>query len=572
MPVRTTLAASVLALTIALGAGPGHADGNAGAYLAARVAATENDYRAAAEYFARALVLDPSNLALMEGALTSYIGAGDMGRAVPVATRIIQTVPSSQLANLILLAKDAKAGEWDALLANMDAGQSVGPLFDGLVRAWALVGAGRMNDAIAAFDEVAANPGVGAFGLYHKALALASVGDFEGAADMFSGAAGPQMRLTRRGTIAYAQVLSQIEQGQDAVELIDRTFGPELDAATAELRRQLAAGAPVPYGGITTAREGVAEAAFSIAGALNGEAADAYTLIYARVAQELDPEHVDALLLVASLLNTIGQYDLATQAFGSVPGDNPFFHVAELGRAEALRNAGDTDGAIAILTALSESRAEIPMVHVALGDMLRREERFAEATLAYDRAIALFPEPDPSHWVVYFSRGITHEREDRWPEAEADFRTALELRPDQPQVLNYLGYSMVEMKVNLDEALAMIERAVAAEPQSGYIVDSLGWVLYRLGRYDEALVHMERAVELLPVDPVVNDHLGDVYWAVGRKREAEFQWHRALSFVGMGESTDAEPDRIRRKLEIGLDAVLAEEGAPPLRVVADDNG
>jgi tetratricopeptide (TPR) repeat protein len=572
MPVRTTLAASVLALTIALGAGPGHADGNAGAYLAARVAATENDYRAAAEYFARALVLDPSNLALMEGALTSYIGAGDMGRAVPVATRIIQTVPSSQLANLILLAKDAKAGEWDALLANMDAGQSVGPLFDGLVRAWALVGAGRMNDAIAAFDEVAANPGVGAFGLYHKALALASVGDFEGAADMFSGAAGPQMRLTRRGTIAYAQVLSQIEQGQDAVELIDRTFGPELDAATAELRRQLAAGAPVPYGGITTAREGVAEAAFSIAGALNGEAADAYTLIYARVAQELDPEHVDALLLVASLLNTIGQYDLATQAFGSVPGDNPFFHVAELGRAEALRNAGDTDGAIAILTALSESRAEIPMVHVALGDMLRREERFAEATLAYDRAIALFPGPDPSHWVVYFSRGITHEREDRWPEAESDFRTALELRPDQPQVLNYLGYSMVEMKVNLDEALAMIERAVAAEPQSGYIVDSLGWVLYRLGRYDEALVHMERAVELLPVDPVVNDHLGDVYWAVGRKREAEFQWHRALSFVGMGESTDAEPDRIRRKLEIGLDAVLAEEGAPPLRVVADDNG
>jgi tetratricopeptide (TPR) repeat protein len=119
----------------------------------------------------------------------------------------------------------------------------------------------------------------------------------------------------------------------------------------------------------------------------------------------------------------------------------------------------------------------------------------------------------------------------------------------------------------------MIERAVAAEPDSGYIVDSLGWVLYRLGRYDEALIHMEKAVELLPVDPVVNDHLGDVYWAVGRKREAEFQWHRALSFIGMGEETsDADPDRIRRKLEVGLDVVLSEEGAPPLRVVADDNG
>lgn len=571
MPARTTLAASLLALSLAFGAAPGQADGNAGAYLAARVAATENDYRAAAEYFTRALVLDPSNVGLLEGALSSHVSAGDPERAVPIATRIIQTAPTSQLANLVLVAEEAQDGDWENLLAGLEAGQSVGPLFDGLARAWALVGAGRMNDALAAFDEVAANPGVGAFGLYHKALALAAVGDFEGAAEMFSGAAGPQVRLTRRGTLAYVEVLSQIDRGAEAVGIIDQTFGPDLDDGVAELRRQLAAGAPVPYQGITSAREGIAETAFSIAGALNGEAADGYTLVYARIAEYLDPGHVDAVLLSASLLNRLGQYDLATEAFAAVPADHPFFHVAELGRAEALRNAGDVEGGIAALTALSESHADIATVHVALGDMLRREERFAEATPAYDRAIALFGEPEEAQWVVYFSRGITHEREDRWPEAEADFRKALELRPDQPQVLNYLGYSMVEMQVNLEEALSMIERAVAAEPGSGYIVDSLGWVLYRLGRYDEALVHMERAVELLPVDPVVNDHLGDVYWAVGRKREAEFQWHRALSFIGMGESTDAEPDRIRRKLEIGLDAVLAEEGAPPLRV-ADDNG
>jgi tetratricopeptide (TPR) repeat protein len=571
MPIRTTLAASLVAASLAFGAAPGHADGNAGAYLAARIAAAENDYRSAAEYFTRALVLDPSNLGLMEGAMSSFVSAGQADRAIPIATRIIQSSPSSQLANLVLVAKDAKDGDWEELLANLDAGQSVGPLFDGLARAWALVGAGRMNDAILAFDAVSENPGVGAFGFYHKALALASVGDFEGAAEMFSAAAGPQLRLTRRGTIAYAEVLSQLDRGADAVEIIDRTFGADLDPSLAELRRQLAAGAPVPYGGIVSAREGVAEAAFSIAGALNGEAADGYTLIYARVAQYLDPVHVDALLLAASLLDNLGQYDLATEAFAAVPREHPFFHLAELGRAEALRSAGDVDAAIDLLRALSESHSDIAAVHVTLGDMLRREERFDEATPAYDRAVALFDGVEEAQWIVYFSRGITHEREDRWPQAEADFRKALELRPDQPQVLNYLGYSLVEMKINLEEALDMIERAVAAEPQSGYIVDSLGWVLYRLGRYDEALVHMERAVELLPVDPVVNDHLGDVYWAVGRKREAEFQWHRALSFIGMGESTDAEPDRIRRKLEIGLDAVLVEEGAPPL-VVADDNG
>jgi len=173
-------------------------------------------------------------------------------------------------------------------------------------------------------------------------------------------------------------------------------------------------------------------------------------------------------------------------------------------------------------------------------------------------------------WVLYYSRGIAHERSGDEMASEADFRAALALNPDQPQVLNYLGYSMVEQQRNLDEALDMIERAVAASPNSGYIVDSLGWVLFRLGRYQEAVSQMERAVELLAVDPVVNDHLGDVYWAVGREREAEFQWRRALSFIDLSAmDTEADPDRIRRKLEVGLDVVLQEEGAPPLKTGND---
>ncbi len=155
-----------------------------------------------------------------------------------------------------------------------------------------------------------------------------------------------------------------------------------------------------------------------------------------------------------------------------------------------------------------------------------------------------------------------------WPAAEADFEKALALRPDQPSVLNYLGYSYLERHEKLDEALGMIERAVAARPDDGAFVDSLGWGLYRLGRYDEAVTQMERAVELMPIDSVVNDHLGDVYWAVGRTREAEFQWSRALSF---GPTDETEAARIRRKLEVGLDKVLAEEGAKPLAVTKNGN-
>ena len=206
-----------------------------------------------------------------------------------------------------------------------------------------------------------------------------------------------------------------------------------------------------------------------------------------------------------------------------------------------------------------------------MGDMMRGLQRFEDAIPAYDRAIELTDE-DNAQWFVHYARGISYERSDNWERAEADFRRALELRPNQPLVLNYLGYSLVEKKIKLDEALDLIERAVAAEPNSGYIVDSLGWVLYRLGRYEEAVVHMERAAELMPIDPVVNDHLGDVLWLVGRYNEAEFQWRRALSLVDEeNPSPDIDPDRIRRKLDVGLYVVLEDENADSLEVV-DDGG
>jgi Flp pilus assembly protein TadD len=232
---------------------------------------------------------------------------------------------------------------------------------------------------------------------------------------------------------------------------------------------------------------------------------------------------------------------------------------------------GKADQAIEVLDQLARTHGDLAVVHSTLGDTLRAQDKYQPAIAAYTRALDLMAEGNPRIWLLYFSRGIAYSQNDDETSAEADFRAALAINPEQPQVLNYLGYSLVEENRKLDEALDMIERAVATSPDSGYIVDSLGWVYYRLGRYPEAVVQMERAVELEAVDPVVNDHLGDVYWAVGREREAQFQWKRALSFVEFtATDTEAEPDRIRRKLEIGLDAVLAEEGADPLKLANED--
>ncbi|MEL6206120.1 MAG: tetratricopeptide repeat protein [Pseudomonadota bacterium] len=567
MPRRLApIAAVALGLVTALPTSAQEMRGLAGAYLAARQASIETDFAAAARYYGRALMRDPGNVQLLENALMAHIGLGQVTRAVPIARQLRETGGDNQIANLALLADFMAREDWRAAGDAIDEGLTVGPLVDGLALAWVTLGSDDTAAAIEAFDRVGEETGLDAFGLYHKALALAVLGDFDAADAVFAGDGEDPPRITRRGVVAHAQVLSQLGRNDDALTLIDTTIGPDLDASLAALRARLESGETVPFSMVENVRDGAAELFYTVASALSSEAADSYTLLYSRVAEHLKPDHTDALLLSGNLLEDMGRYELATESYDSVPREDPAFHVAEIGRAQALRRAGKDDAAIEVLEQLTESHPGIADVFVTLGDVLRQLERYEGSTEAYDRAVALYSDDREDQWFTYFARGITHERSDNWPDAEADFRKSLELRPGQPSVLNYLGYSMVEMKENLDEALSMIEQAVAERPDSGHIVDSLGWALYRLGRYEESVVHMERAAELLPVDPIINDHLGDVYWAVGRKTEARFQWHRALSF----EPEEDEAERIRRKLDVGLDAVLAEEGAPPLVVAGDD--
>ncbi len=565
MPFRLTpRSLALLALTCLI---PPHMamaqEGDAGAYLAASVAASEADYRAAAAWYARAMLADPTNPGLLEGAVVANLGIGEMGLAADAARRLMATGAKSQSAYIAQVANLAQTQDYEGILALRTAGHSAGALLDDMLGAWANLGLGRMADSLETFDKIAATKGLEAFGLYHKALALASAGDFEGADEILSGRASGPLIVMRRGVIAHVEILSQLERNPDAIALLDRSFTPGIDLQVDDMRRRLVAGEPLPFDITRNATDGMAEVFFTMATALNGEADDGYTMIYTRVAAYLRPDHTEAILMTAGLLEQQGQHDLATEVYAKIAPTDPAFHFAELGRADATYAAGRKDAALEILQGLARTHGHLLTVQVALGDGLRRVERFADALKAYDTAIAMIPAPGPQHWTLFYSRGICHERLGTFDAAEADMRKALELEPDQPQVLNYLGYSLVDRGEKLDEALSMIERAVAAQPDSGYIIDSLAWAYYRLGRYADALPPMEQASLLEPVDPVVTDHLGDVYWAVGRTREAEFQWHRALSF----EPIEKDATRIRLKLEKGLDAVLISEGAPPLKPV-----
>ncbi|MGL4319502.1 MAG: tetratricopeptide repeat protein [Paracoccaceae bacterium] len=560
-PFPARLLASV-ALTLGLAA-PLQAQENPGAYLAARSAALDRNYAEAAVWFGLALEDDPENIGLLEGVLQSRLGLGDFAGAAAVGEKLIAAGQPGQGAPLALMVTRADAGDFDAILADTS-GAGVRALYDQLTKAWAEVGKGRMTEALARFDEITKSPGLEAFGLYHRALALASVGDYEGAEAILSGKTNGPINLMQRGVLAHVQILSQLERNPDALALLDKVFGTEPDQAIDALRARLRAGEPIPYDITRNAKDGLSEVMFTIAGALNAEADDTFTLIYARAAAHLRPDNIEAVLLVAALLDNLGQFDLAAGTYAEIPATDPAYFVAEIGRANALYRAGKPEASLEALQALSRSNADVVAVHMALADSLRRAERFAEAVVSYDAALALIPTPLPVHWPIFYSRGVSHERTGNWPAAEADFRMALKLNPEQPQVLNYLGYSFVDRGENLTEALALIEKAVALDPEAGYIIDSLAWAYYRLGRYGDAVAPMEKASLLEPVDPVVTDHLGDVYWAVGRTLEANFQWRRALSF----NPTEKDAIRIRRKLEVGLDVVRAEEGAPPIPPVA----
>ncbi|MBT4872361.1 MAG: tetratricopeptide repeat protein [Marinovum sp.] len=558
----------LLALTLALIEPAAAEQGLAGPYLAARHASFARDFLTSSTYLQQVVSQDLSNIDAMETLILSKIALGVFEDVFPIADQVVNAGADSQVAHVALIAKAVQREEFNGLIGLLDAGKGIGHhVVDDLLLAWANVGAGDVQAALAKMDALKDQEPSRGLVSYHRALMHHVMGDFEAAETIFQDIGQDAGALTRRAIIVRLQSLMAQGEFDHAEAVLETYFGENLDPELFQMRADIIANHMPDKRLIGSVSDGIAEVFYAIAKALGSEAQDEYTLMHARVAELLSREHVEAILLTAQVLENMGQYDLATKVYQEISPDNPIFHLAELGRAEALRDSGNVAGAIEALKNLTRSHPTMVRAYLTLGNILRYEERYQDAIEVFNDAIELSNSEDKSAWRLFYARGIAYERLNEWPKADHDFREALRLKPDQPLVLNYLGYSLVEKKVELDEALAMIEKAVDLRPSSGFIVDSLGWVLFRMQQYEEAVPHLERAAELEPVDPIVNDHLGDVYWAVGRKREAHFQWQRALSF----DPEEAEADRIRRKLDVGLDVVLQEEGADPLTVAQSND-
>ena len=520
-----------------------------GSYLAARHAGQQRDAAAAAAYYRAALKRDPSNGELLDRAFLSSLVDGDVDEAVKFAERVAQADKSDRVARLVLGVNSLKRKQY--VSARRDLAQSIrGPITDltaTLLSAWGNLGVNDSKGAIAAIDHLAGPEWYAIFKDLHAGLIYDVAGNQKEAGKRLERAYkldSTALRVVQ----AYGSWVSRNRSPKEALTVFE-TFDKALPRhpLVVEAMDKLKAGEKLPPL-VANVQAGAAEALYGLGASLGRRGGEDLGLVYLQLSLFLSPNHPLALLSLADLYEALKKPELAIKIYDRVPTNSPLHRNAAIQMAANLDSLDRADEAQKHLEALIKQNPDDLETVMALGNVLRGHKKFAECANVYSKGASAIQKPEKSNWVVFYFRGICYERSKQWAKAEADLTKALELFPDQPHVLNYLGYSWIDQGIKLDEGMEMIKKAVQQRPDDGYIVDSLGWAYYRVGNYEEATKQLERAIELKPEDPTINDHLGDAYWRVGRVLEARFQWAHARDL-----KPDAEDlPKIEEKLKEGL--------------------
>ncbi len=529
-----------------------------GDYLAGRFALHNRDTEAAADYYIRAVAADPDNAELVHQAFSVAVASGRHEDAARLARRLAELKEKpTGLTELVLLTDDLRQNQLKAARARIEAmpKSGIAELMAPVITAWIDVAEGDADGALTSLDALGANRGFSAFMKTHRAYILDFAGRVDEATAAYDEAISLQKGTDLRLVLAYGRFLSRHGKKEQAEAVYKAYLQSYPSNILIEAAQKGVEDDGALYPVLRGAADGAAEAFFNTGRALAQERSRGQAVVYLRLALALKPDFPVAYMLLGDVLERDGQYDEALAAYRAVMPDAVLGWDARFEAALLLAQMEKTDESIAALQSMLAERPDNLNVLTSLADTLRTQERFAEARAAYDKVIARIGTPTERHWALFYARGITFERMQRWKEAEADLKKALSLSSDQPLVLNYLGYSWIEQGRNLDEALAMIQKAVEQRPDDGYIVDSLGWALYRLGRYKEAVEWLEKAAALIPEDPTINDHLGDAYWQAGRRLDATFQWRHAAAMKPEAEALA----RIEAKIKSGLGAEKRSE-------------
>jgi len=525
---------------------------------------------AAAAYFGRALARDPENPVLIERSFIHELSVGNLDRAEELAQSVLEVSTDHRMGRIVLGLAAVREGRHDAGREHFAeaAFTPLGELTSGLLTAWSFAEERKLDEALAALGVLESQDAFGNFRLLHSGLIATHLGDHVRAEKAFRDAyerAGSSLRVVQ----AFGAFLERTGRGQEAAGLYDLFLETAQRSPLVEEARARIEANELPEPFIGTASDGMAEAMFSLANVMLAEQSMDVALVYAQLALSLKPDFAIAHALIGEIHEDAELYERAIEAYEKISEDSPLWPSAEIQIATNLDRMEKFDEALARIDGLIAARPDYYDALVARGNLMRLHEKWVEAAEAYTRALALVDTLEREHWTVAYFRAIANERAGKWTEAEADFRTALRLEPDHPSVLNYLGYSLVDMNQKLDEAMDMIAKAVELRPNDGYIVDSLGWAHYQLGDYEEAVEHLERAIGLscgdhqCSADPVINDHLGDAYWRVGRRIEARFQWSHA-------RDSDPEPEDLKRILSKLTDGLKDDDSPAAVQKSAAD--
>ncbi|SBW03171.1 TPR repeat protein [uncultured Alphaproteobacteria bacterium] len=527
-------------------------DGGYGTYLAAHAARLRDDIDGAARNLERTLAIDPGNLDVQRLTLIYSAADGRTETAVAAAEAIVEARPEDMLSGYVLATERARAGDWAGAEARLAAipDANLNALLGPLLRAWVAVGRGDVDEGLRRLQPLTARKPFLPIYNFHSALILDYARRDAEARAAYERTLDGEGGRSIHAIQAAGRFFNRTGSPARTDELVDafaaeRGDAPMTEALTRTLIDRRAA-EPV----VTSPLEGLAEAYLSIGTSLANSEAWEITLSLAQLALYADPGLDLARVLVGDLFETHDDYARANDSYAAVSPESDVSYSVKVRMAKNLERLDRHDAAAAELTELAQRFPDRPEPLIELGDLYRGDSRFEEAVKAYDAAMARIGTIEQRHWVLFYTRGIALERSKQWKRAEADFLQALELEPDQPLVLNYLGYSWLDQGMHADRAQEMIEKAVEQRPRDGYIIDSLGWAHYLRGNYQQAVAHLEQAVVLVADDPTINDHLGDAYWRVGRTFEARYQWQRALGL----KPDEQQAKALRDKLKDGLPA------------------
>jgi tetratricopeptide (TPR) repeat protein len=498
-----------------------------GEFLAGSTALSQGHGEEASAFFARGAASGPEAVLLKERAFTAALVAGDVHHAALLAPApdegSVATQRLGRLARAIDALADKRPKEAEALLAE----PQIGPPHRAaalLLLPWAAAAAGDWKTALTLPDAQGDRLVDGV-----SRLDLALLLERDRHYDLADAA---YRKLLNDGdgsglfTAAYGEFLERRNRRPDATALYEAALkGDPSNTSLRKARDRSAAGQPAPLA--PTFTEGAAQALLAPAAVFLSEKQQSLGLVYLRLVLWLDPGRNEAWLMVGDTLAAAGDREAARLAYVRPLPGTPEFVSARARLIATYDQPADNDKALALAEETAKAAPDDVDALTLLADALRTSERYAESAAVMDTVIAR--QGDKATWQSYYLRGASLAQADQWPAAERDLLKALALQPDEPDVLNFLGYSWIDRGVRLSEAKAMIEKAVAATPDSGAIVDSLGWAYYRLGDYPRAVEQLEHAVELDAGDPDINDHLGDAYWKVGRRIEARFQWEAVLT-------------------------------------------